>query len=92
MAYKFVYTRQAEKDLAKLDNPIAVKIFKKLDLFIKLADPFVKAKKLTGFEIPTYRFRVGDYRVVFRKDEKTGHLVILVVLRIAHRKDVYKKF
>lgn len=92
MVYKLVYSKQAEKDLARLDNAIAVKILKNLDLLIKLMNPFVKAKKLTGFGIPTYRFRVGDYRVVFRKDERTGRLVILVVLRIAHRKEVYKKF
>jgi mRNA interferase RelE/StbE len=33
-----------------------------------------------------FRLRVGSYRVVFRKDE--NHLIILIV-RIGHRRDVY---
>ncbi len=47
------------------------------------------AKKLKGFKIATYRFRVGVYRVIFRKDQKTKRLVILTVLRVAHRREVY---
>ena len=44
------------------------------------------SEKLTGSE-RTYRIRVGDYRVVYtvRDDELT-----VLVVRIAHRKDVYK--
>jgi len=44
----------------------------------------------TGFETDTYRFRVGDYRVVFRLDPQNQQLVVLVVLRVRHRKEVYK--
>ena len=91
MVYSLVYTDQAEKDLARLDRSLAVRILKKVDSFVKLSNPFVKAKSLRGFEMPTYRFRVGDYRVVFRKDEKNNCLVVLIVLRVAHRKEVYKK-
>jgi mRNA-degrading endonuclease RelE of RelBE toxin-antitoxin system len=91
MVYSFVYTFQAQKDLAKIEDSISSRILKKLDYFMKLPDPFVKAKQLTGFEIPTFSFRIGDYRIVFRRDLKGHCLVILVVLRIAHRKEVYKK-
>lgn len=91
MVYSLVYTVQAQKDLVRVDGSISYRILKKLDYFIKLSDPFVKAKQLTGFEIPTFRFRIGDYRIVFRKDQKNNHLVILVVLKVAHRREVYKK-
>lgn len=91
MVYKLVYTEIAEKDLARIDRSNAVKILKKVDEYVGLKNPLIKAKKLKGFELDTYRFRVGDYRVIFRLDEATGNLVILVVIKIAHRKEVYKK-
>ena len=90
MVYSLVYTNQAERDLDRMDKSVALRILKKMDHFMELVDPFVQAKQLTGFEIPTYRFRVGGYRVVFRKDPKTNYLVVLVVRRGGHRKEVYK--
>lgn len=92
MVYSLVYTNQAEKDLARIDKSMALRILKKMDSLVKLANPMVKAKQLTGFDVPTYRFRVGDYRIVFRKNPKTNCLVILVVLSVAHRKEVYRQF
>lgn len=90
MDYKIVYTKLSQKDLDKLDPSIVRRILKKVDEFSKRAAPLEFAKKLTGFVIDTYRFRVGDYRVVFRLDPQNQQLVILVVLRVRHRKEVYK--
>lgn len=90
MDYKVVYTKLSQKDLDKLDASIVRRILKKVDEFSKRADPFEFAKKLTGFVVDTYRFRVGDYRVVFRLDPQNQQLVVLVVLRVRHRKEVYK--
>ena len=92
MVYDLVYTNQAQRDLRRLDRVMAARILRKIDYFLGLSDPLSQAKQLTGFEIPTYRFRVGDYRIVFRKDQKNNCLVVLVMLRIAHRKEVYRAF
>jgi len=89
MDYSLIYTKSAEKDLAGLEPETAKRIIRKLDFYITQKDPLEYAKKLQGFEIDTYRFRIGDYRVIFRRDVKTNKLVILVVLKIAHRKEVY---
>lgn len=75
--------------MAVLDKKTAVKILKKMDYFLGLRDPMKQAIKLTGFKIPTFRFRIGDYRVVFRKDKKANCLAVLVVLKISHRKEAY---
>ena len=91
MEYKLAFTRSAEKDLSRIDKKQAVKVLKKVNAFLLTVNPLEKAKKLKGFDLDTYRYRVGDYRVVFRLDRKTGKLVVLVVLRVAHRKEVYKK-
>lgn len=89
MAYKMIYKDSALEDLDNLEKSIAKRIVKKLDYYLKLKDPLKQSKKLKGFKVDTYRFRVGDYRVIFRIDEKTKKLVILVVLKIAHRKEIY---
>jgi mRNA interferase RelE/StbE len=44
------------------------------------------AEKLVDPRLGTYRFRIGDYRVVF---DLEGNEII--VLRVGHRKDIYKK-
>jgi mRNA interferase RelE/StbE len=90
MDYKVVYTKPSQKDLDKLDPSTICRILKKVDEFSKRTDPLEFAKKLTEFVLDTYRFRVGDYRVVFRLDPQSQQLVILVVLRVRHRKEVYK--
>jgi mRNA interferase RelE/StbE len=48
-------------------------------------DPLAYARKLTNPKIGTYRFRVGDHRIIF--DLVGGDLVIL---RIGHRKEIYR--
>ena len=44
------------------------------------------ARKLKGEE-RSYRIRVGDYRVVYDVLEE---VVLVMILRIGHRKDVYR--
>ncbi|MCF7765507.1 MAG: type II toxin-antitoxin system RelE/ParE family toxin [Verrucomicrobia bacterium] len=35
----------------------------------------------------TYRIRIGDYRVVY---EVSDEVLLVLVIRVAHRKDVYR--
>lgn len=79
----------AEKNLGKLDLPIRKRIIDKMDFFMSLENPLSRAKKLKELPFEAYRFRVGDYRVVFRIEED-GSLVIISVVWIGHRKEVYK--
>lgn len=44
-------------------------------------------KKIQGFK-NFYRIRIGDYRLGFELIDKT---IVLIIL-IAHRKDIYRKF
>lgn len=53
------------------------------------ANPFLFAKKLSNSDFGMYRFRVGDYRILFDVEENTGKVTILMVLRIKHRKEAY---
>ena len=84
MIYKLAYTRRSEKDIKKLDPSIKNHIGKAL---LKLQnDPIGHSEKLTDPKIGTYRFRIGDYRVIF--DIENGDIVIL---RVGHRKEIYRR-
>ncbi len=85
MKYNLVYTRRAEKDIKKLDPSVKNNIGKSLH---KLQNnPIVNSQKLSDPIIGTYRFRIGDYRVIFDIEGCD-----IVVLRVGHRKEIYKRF
>ncbi len=81
--YKIIFTESALKDINKLENHIKQQIGIKLKSYCEA--PYNFARKLSNFKIGTYRFRIGDYRVIFDVDIQN-----LVILRIGHRKEIYK--
>lgn len=84
--YRIELSRVARKVYLKLPNQIRNSIHQKLQ---KLAnDPFASGqdiKKLQGME-SCYRLRVNDYRVLYQLN---NHVLIIEVIKIAHRKEVY---
>ena len=85
MNCNLVYTRRAEKDINKLDPSVKKSIGRSL---LKLqADPIKYSEKLTDPRIGTYRFRKGDYRVIFDIEGND-----IVILRVGHRRDIYRRF
>jgi len=84
MKYALVYAQRAEKDIRKLDPQIRMRVGKAL-LNLQ-SNPIGLSEMLTDPRIGTYRFRVDDYRVVF---DISGSDI--VVLRIGHRKEIYKR-
>lgn len=86
MAYKVVYLDQVEKDLKRLDKPIARKIIERVENYLA-RDPEKLGKALTGDFQGYWRYRWSDYRVIYKISRQE---VLIVVLRIAHRKDVYE--
>jgi mRNA interferase RelE/StbE len=61
---------------------------KKVRWYCATDRPLHFAKPLKGKEAGWYRFRIGEYRVVFDVTPN-GNVTILGILKIAHRKDVY---
>jgi len=73
--YTLVYTRRAEKDINKLDPFTKRRIGKAL---LKLQDnPTEHSERLTDPKIGTYRFRIGDYRIIF--DIEGSDVIVLRV-------------
>ncbi len=83
MSFELVYTRRAAKDIQKLDAPTRKRIGKALLKFKET--PLDFADKLMDSRIGSYRFRVGDYRIVFDLEGND-----IVVLRVGHRREIYR--
>lgn len=84
--YKVELKRQPEKFLRKQSKKVQIQIISALRGLEK--GPRQKqAKKLAGMD-DLYRIRVGDYRIVYTIQDKK---LLVLVVRIAHRKEVYKK-
>lgn len=86
---RILYSYGAEKDLLVLEKYIARRIVVKIEANASMIDPLARAKALTGILEGRYRYRIGDYRVIFTLND-AGQVCILKVLRIKHRKDVYR--
>lgn len=83
MAYKLVYTERAARDIRKLDIVVRKRLKKALETLRE--KPLEHSTKLIDPKIGEYRFRVGDHRAIF---DVIGRDI--VVLRVGHRRDIYK--
>lgn len=84
--YKLSYSSQAQKFIKKLDKKTATHIYNKLEQLIK-GDENLDVKKLNGSLDLQFRLRVGDFRIIYEVSE---HEVIVYVIGIGHRKEIYK--
>jgi len=81
--YELIYSPTALKQLEGLEGNIKERIITALER-LRIRPESCDIKKLIGMQ--GYRFRVGDYRIIF--DMEKGKLIILV-LQIGHRKNIY---
>jgi mRNA interferase RelE/StbE len=89
MRYEIEYAEKAIRELNKLSKQLRKRITDKLYFYSRQEKPLSFARKLTDPLFGEYRFRIGDWRAIFDVD-KRGNLVILLVLTVKHRKDVYR--
>ena len=85
--YQLVITKTAKKDAQKLSVQIAKRVREKIIFFMRQPDPLDFAKPVSDSSVGTYRWRVGDYRISFDIEDET-----IVVLRIKHRREIYRKY
>ena len=89
MTWTIEYTVSARQQLRKMDRQAARKILDFMDERVApLDDPRSTGKALTGPLAPLWRYRVGDYRVVASIRDAA---VLILVVRIGHRRDVYRR-
>ena len=86
--YKVFYLDSVEKDLVALDRPIRKRIVDKIEKVLT-HDPKRLGKALTGQFKGFWRYRVGDFRVIYKIAEQE---ILIIVARIGHRKNVYERW
>ena len=84
LACKVQYKSSVFNDLKNIDKQTAKRILDSIEN--DLADDLNKGIPLEGNFKGLFKYRVGSYRVIFARIEDG-----IVVLRIGHRKKVYKK-
>ena len=84
--YTLDYSETAVKQLKKLPNGVQERILIALER-LRIRPKSCDIKRLV--EIKWYRFRVGDYRIIFEMEEEK---LLIFVIEIGHRKNVYDNY
>lgn len=87
MMYQVVFTDKALKKLRKIDKSIARMILGWVRKNLENCDnPRKHGKALVGNHAGSWRYRVGDYRLIAEiQDDK----IIILILSVGHRKNIY---
>ena len=90
MAWKIEIGEGAKRELAKLDRPIARRLWAFLGKRLAvLDDPRSIGEALKGPELGAFwKYRIGDYRIIANIQD--AKLLILIV-RIGNRRDIYQR-
>ncbi|MDB4349680.1 type II toxin-antitoxin system RelE/ParE family toxin [Omnitrophica bacterium] len=84
MAYKLLYHPAVLKDLRKVPSDAKSRIREAIETRL-LEDPVSRGKPLRQSLKGHRKFRVGDWRVIYRIDRST-----IIILKIGHRREVYQ--
>ena len=88
MTYHVEFTKQALKDIKKLDKPTSALILSWIRKNLEgCDDPRRHGKGLTANRSGEWHYRIGDYRLL--AEIQDGRLIILM-LTVGHRSEVYK--
>ncbi len=85
--YKVFYLDSVQEDFEKLDKPVVKRILNKIESHLA-KDPKGLGKMLTGQFKGFWRYRVGDFRIIYRIAEKE---ILILVARVGHRKSIYDR-
>jgi mRNA-degrading endonuclease RelE of RelBE toxin-antitoxin system len=83
---QFIFSESAKNDLEKLPKIFQERLKTKLLYWQGAENPLQFATPLVKYIGATHRFRIGAYRLIILL-KSDGEILIL---RIRHRKDVYK--
>lgn len=78
------YTNRAARELGNLPRPAQKRIVQKMRFYAEQNDPLKFAKRLSSFREGNFRFRVGDYRLLFDAGKD-----VIYVLKVEKRDKSY---
>ena len=88
-AWRVEYSDRARRQLRKLDKPVRERIREFIKNIPALETPRSKGDPLSGPLGEFWRYRVGAYRVVC---DIQDDVLIVEVVKIGHRGDVYREW
>jgi len=83
--YKLVFKKSASKDLRPIPNKDVARILQRTEELQENPRP-VGSEKLSGQE--RYRIREGAYRIIY---EVADEFLVVTVVKVGHRRHVYKR-
>lgn len=86
MTYRLRFTPAVNKQISKLDKPVAARI-KRFLVGLDLTNPRSSGKPLAG-DKSFWRYHLGDYRILASISDEG---VLVLVVGINHRRQVYRK-
>jgi mRNA interferase RelE/StbE len=86
VSYTVEFLPSAQRELAALPKDVQRRIANRIDPLRE--DPRPAGTRQLQGEDRFYRLRVGDYRVIYSIE---GRRLVVVVVKIGHRREVYRK-
>jgi len=86
LAYNVIWHEGILKDLKKLNRTSVKKIVAKVKNYL-IQDPVKLGTPLKGNLKGLYRYRIGEYRVIYVIDQAEKKIIIL---KVNHRRKIYK--
>ncbi len=83
--HRLLITRRAQKDIAQLANPLKLRIAAALDRIAE--DPFL-GKALKGEMHGSFSYRVGMHRIIYEIHKLE---ILVIVLKVGHRREIYRR-
>jgi mRNA interferase RelE/StbE len=89
LVWQIEVSAYAEKQLAKMDRPVALRIRSFLrDRLATLEDPRSIGEALRGSELGEFwKYRIGDWRLIFEIKDKQ---ILITVLSLGNRREIYR--
>lgn len=81
------WKNSAKKELKKLPKSAIIKVLAAVEILASEPRP-PNSKKLVGAD-RIFRLKIGEYRVIY---QTVQHTLIIEIIRVRHRKDVYRRF
>jgi mRNA interferase RelE/StbE len=86
LTYSIKWHEEAINDLKKIDQQTQNKIIARVKDYL-CKGPLSLGKPLQGIFKGLYRYHYGSYRIIYAIDKRS---VVILILRIADRKDIYE--
>lgn len=86
MLYRVEINKSAQREIARLPGDARRRVLAVIADLAGEPRP-LGARRILGAD-DTYRVRVGDYRVVYEVGDR---VLIVFIIRVAHRKDAYRR-